>query len=74
MALDGGPDGLDVIRRLLDLLPGTLAADGVALLEIGADQGEGIARETAARLAGLDLRRDGGPRGAAAGGADRPAA
>jgi release factor glutamine methyltransferase len=51
-ALDGGPDGLDVIRRLLDLLPGTLAEDGVALLEIGADQGEGIARETASRLPG----------------------
>jgi len=51
-ALDGGPDGLDIVRRLLDLLPGTLAADGVALLEIGADQGEAIVRETAARLAG----------------------
>jgi release factor glutamine methyltransferase len=52
VALDGGQDGLDVVRRLLDLLPGTLAADGVALLEIGADQGEGIVRETAARLPG----------------------
>jgi release factor glutamine methyltransferase len=51
-ALDGGPDGLDVVRRLLDQLPGTLAADGVALLEIGADQAEGIERETAARLPG----------------------
>ena len=51
-ALDGGPDGLDIVRRLLDLLPGTLAADGVALLEIGADQGEAIVRETSARLAG----------------------
>ena len=51
-ALDGGPDGMGVIRRLLDLLPGALAADGVALLEIGADQGEGIVRETAARLPG----------------------
>jgi release factor glutamine methyltransferase len=52
VALDGGPDGLHVVRRLLDLLPGTLAADGVALLEIGADQGEGIVRETSARLRG----------------------
>ena len=34
------------------LLPGTLAADGMALLEIGADQGEGIVREAAARLPG----------------------
>ena len=51
-ALDGGPDGLDVVRRLLDLLPGTLAAGGVALLEIGADQGDEIARETVDRLPG----------------------
>jgi release factor glutamine methyltransferase len=41
-ALDGGPDGLDVIRRLLDRLPDALAPGGVALLEIGADQGESI--------------------------------
>ena len=51
-ALDGGPDGLDIIRRLLDLLPGTLATDGVALLEIGADQGGDIVREAEARLPG----------------------
>jgi release factor glutamine methyltransferase len=38
LALDGGPDGLDVIRRLLAELPRVLARDGVALLEIGADQ------------------------------------
>jgi len=41
-ALDGGPDGLDVVRRLLALLPVRLAEDGAALLEIGADQGPGI--------------------------------
>ena len=41
-ALDGGPDGLDVIRRLLDRLPDALGPRGVALLEIGADQGESI--------------------------------
>ncbi|HEX4897460.1 MAG TPA: peptide chain release factor N(5)-glutamine methyltransferase [Candidatus Limnocylindrales bacterium] len=37
-ALDGGPDGLDVIRRLLEILPEVLAQRGLALLEIGADQ------------------------------------
>ena len=51
-ALDGGPDGLDLVRRLLDLLPVTLAPDGVALLEIGADQGDAVLREAAARLPG----------------------
>jgi len=39
-ALDGGADGLDPIRALLALLPDVLADEGVALLEIGADQGE----------------------------------
>jgi release factor glutamine methyltransferase len=39
-ALDGGADGLDVIRRLLGRLPDVLAPDGVALLEIGGDQGD----------------------------------
>lgn len=38
VALDGGPDGLAVLRRLLALLPSRLSDDGVALLEIGADQ------------------------------------
>ena len=51
-ALDGGPDGLDVVRRLLERLPDALAPDGIALLEIGADQGEAIVREVAARLPG----------------------
>jgi release factor glutamine methyltransferase len=51
-ALDGGPDGLDVIRRVLDRLPEALAPDGAALLEIGADQGESIMREVATRLPG----------------------
>ena len=38
LALDGGHDGLSVIERLLAQLPVALAAGGVALLEIGADQ------------------------------------
>ena len=51
-ALDGGPDGLDVIRRLLDQLPSALAPDGVALVEIGADQGDAILGEASVRLPG----------------------
>ena len=38
-ALDGGPDGLDVVRSLLARLPDALADGGIALLEIGGDQG-----------------------------------
>ena len=39
LALDGGADGLQLIRRLLELLPGWLAPGGLALLEIEASQG-----------------------------------
>jgi release factor glutamine methyltransferase len=49
-ALDGGPDGLDVIRALLERLPRVLRRDGVALLEIGSDQAQVLAAETATRM------------------------
>jgi len=52
LALDGGVDGLEVIGRLLDRLPQVLSHDGVALLEIGADQGEAIVALNAAKLPG----------------------
>lgn len=42
LALDGGVDGLAVIERLLAQLPHALAHGGLALLEIGADQGAAI--------------------------------
>lgn len=41
-ALDGGEDGLGVIRRLLPALPEVVAAAGAALLEIGSDQDEAM--------------------------------
>jgi release factor glutamine methyltransferase len=56
IALDGGPDGLVVIGRLLEGLAAGLAADGVAFLEIGADQGEGIVALVAERLPGWGCR------------------
>jgi len=52
LALDGGPDGLDAIRALLARLPDVLMPDGVALLEIGADQGEAAPAAVAATLPG----------------------
>lgn len=52
LALDGGPDGLEIIGRLLDRLPRALAGDGIALLEIGADQGDAIVALVTERLSG----------------------
>lgn len=51
-ALDGGPGGLEVIGRLLERLPHAVAPGGVALLEIGSDQGDAIGALAAARLPG----------------------
>ena len=48
-ALDGGSDGLDLIRRLLQDLPDALAPGGAAFLEMGADQAE-LLSEVAAEL------------------------
>ena len=48
LALDGGPDGLDLVRRLLKEAPALLVRGGRLVLEIGHDQKEAlsaIARE-----------------------------
>jgi release factor glutamine methyltransferase len=41
-ALDGGPDGLAIYRRLLASMPDKLRPGGAALLEIGATQGAAV--------------------------------
>jgi release factor glutamine methyltransferase len=57
LALDGGPDGLGVIRRLLERLgEGALAPGGEALLEIGADQEAAIGEAVAEVLPGWSCR------------------
>jgi release factor glutamine methyltransferase len=42
-ALDGGPDGYNVYRRLLPELPRILDPDGIAVLEMGQNQAEMVA-------------------------------
>jgi release factor glutamine methyltransferase len=51
-ALDGGPDGLDVIRRLAPGSKRHLAGGGTLILEIGDGQAE-AAREILSQVAGL---------------------
>ncbi len=58
-ALDGGPDGLDVIRRIAARAPEHLEPGGVLAVEIGADQGgaaASILRE--AGFSGVEVRKD----------------
>ncbi|MBM4408232.1 MAG: peptide chain release factor N(5)-glutamine methyltransferase [Chloroflexi bacterium] len=56
LALDGGLDGLDVVRALLARLPEALAPGGLALLEIGADQSDAALAAIAASLPGWPAR------------------
>ena len=43
LALDGGADGLEPIRRLLRQIPALCRVGAIVLLEIGAEQGEAVA-------------------------------
>jgi release factor glutamine methyltransferase len=52
LALDGGPDGLRVIDRLLGAVPRHLAPGGVVILEIDDDQGAALRALVAERLPG----------------------
>ena len=54
-ALDGGPDGLDLVRRLIEDLPRLLRPCGGAVLEIGEDQADAVA--ALASTAGLGVAR-----------------
>jgi release factor glutamine methyltransferase len=52
LALDGGADSLDLIRRLLEQAPSALAADGLLLMEIGAGQGAHVCKLAEAAFPG----------------------
>jgi release factor glutamine methyltransferase len=59
LALDGGPDGLDLVRRLVADAPALLAAGGGLALEIGAGQAEATrALLQAAGFTDIQTRRD----------------
>jgi release factor glutamine methyltransferase len=58
--LNGGPDGLDLIRRLVKNASGLLAPGGLVLLEIEATQGEAALQLASAAFpyAGVELMQD----------------
>lgn len=69
LALDGGADGLELIRRLIADLPRVMAPGGVVVLEAGHDQLEAVAALlTAANFAEVRVKKDygGQPRVASA--------
>jgi hypothetical protein len=60
LALDGGPDGLDLVRRLVHAAPDALAPGGLLALEHGFDQATAVADIIAARgaFSAPRLRKD----------------
>jgi release factor glutamine methyltransferase len=56
LALDGGEDGLDLVREILDQAPSFLTEQGVLLIEIGSDQGEAALAEAQRRDAYASAR------------------
>jgi release factor glutamine methyltransferase len=58
-ALDGGEDGLDLIRRLVEAAPPLLSSGGALALEVGAGQADAVASICrAAGLVDVQQRRD----------------
>jgi release factor glutamine methyltransferase len=55
LALDGGPDGLDAVRRLLDQAPEYLKPGGALVLEIGAEQGPAARALAVARFPAAEV-------------------
>lgn len=59
LALDGGADGMDIIRAIVGLAPGRLAQGGLLGLEVGYDQaGDVVALMRGAGLADVSVDKD----------------
>jgi release factor glutamine methyltransferase len=59
LALDGGADGLDLVRKIAEQAPDYLTPGGLLALEIGADQGDAALSILQARgLREVELARD----------------
>ena len=58
VALSPGPDGLSIIRRLIEEAPSFLRKDGHLILEIGFDQGEAVERLVNNDWQLIDIRPD----------------
>jgi release factor glutamine methyltransferase len=64
LALDGGPEGLTLLARVIEGAPGALAPGGTLLCEIGEDQEADALRLAGGRFASAEVLRDlaGNPR------------
>jgi len=58
LALDGGGDGLDCLRSIIEDVPDVLADGGVMALEFGDGQADAVRDLTASALADVSIHRD----------------
>lgn len=58
LALDGGPEGMDLYRRIFEKVSWFLKPQGVLLLEIGHDQGDRIAALAQEHGFAAEIRKD----------------
>ena len=59
MALDGGPDGLDFYRVIIEKSPSYLTLGGMLFFEIGYDQGEAVKNLMEAQdFACVEIKKD----------------
>ena len=58
IALDGGADGLDFYRRIVEAAPRFLKAGGYLALEIGYNQGESVSQLMEGRYDGVTVLKD----------------
>ena len=56
LALEGGPDGLEVVRRLLKQAPAKLRPGGAVMLEIGSEQGEVVLEAAGKQLPEAEIK------------------
>ncbi len=58
LALDGGSDGLDCLRSIIEDVSGVLANDGIVALEFGDGQADAVRALAAPELSDVSIHRD----------------
>lgn len=58
LALDGGSDGLDCLRGIIEDVPGVLADDGIVALEFGDGQADAVRALATPTLSDVSIHRD----------------
>jgi release factor glutamine methyltransferase len=58
LALDGGDDGLELVRRIVDAAPSFLRRGGALALEVGMGEAPAVAQRMTATFGAIEIHRD----------------